>query len=35
MEENHYLYFNQNTSTALSASLKRLLGWEHGVKDYA
>ncbi len=35
MEENPYLYFNTNTSVRFSPQLKRLLGWEHGVKDYA
>ncbi len=34
MEENPYLYFNTNTAERLSQPLKRLLGWEHGAKDY-
>lgn len=35
MEENPYLYLNTNTSTLLSPQMKRLLGWNHGAKDYA
>jgi hypothetical protein len=34
LEENPYLYFNANTVERLSQPLKRLLGWEHGAKDY-
>ena len=35
MEENPYLYLNPNTASRLSRPLKRILGWEHGAKDYA
>lgn len=35
MEENPYLYASNNTSSSFSPALKRLLGWEHGSKNYA
>ena len=35
MEENPYLYFTSDITKLLSPQLKRLLGWEHGKKDYA
>jgi hypothetical protein len=35
MEENPYLYLSANDSDAISPVLKRLLGWEHGRKNYS
>lgn len=35
MEENPYLYFNQNVANTLSPPLKRILGWDHGAKHYS
>lgn len=34
LEENPYLYASNNTSSSFPLPLKRLLGWEHGAKNY-
>ena len=35
MEENPYLSMNSNAASELSAGVKRILGWDHGSKNYA